>query len=140
MTYLLDTNVISEGFKPLPDATVMGWLHHTDEDRLYLSVVVLAELQRGIELMPPGRRRAAFSVWVAEDVVARFSGRLLGVDSTVATAWGTLMARARRLGIGLSIMDGFLAATAQVHAFTLVSRNVRDFLPLGLSLLNPWDV
>jgi toxin FitB len=138
VTYLLDTNVLSEVVKPRPDANVMVWLHETDEDRLYLSVVSLAELRRGVELMPLSRRRDTLSTWLAEDLPARFGGRFLPIDHRIADLWGAVMARARRAGIGLSIMDGFLAATAQVHAFTLVTRNVRDFRSLGVPLLNPW--
>jgi toxin FitB len=139
VTYVLDTNVISEVVRPRPDANVINWLDETDEDRLYLSVVALAELRRGVELMPPGRRRNALTVWLTEDLPARFDGRVLPVDRTVADAWGTVMARARRAGVGLSSMDGFFAATADVHGFTLVTRNVSDFRALGISLLNPWQ-
>jgi len=139
VTYLLDTNVLSEVVKPRPDANVMGWLDEADEDRLYLSVAALAELRRGVELIPLGRRRDALSAWLAEDLPARFEGRVLPIDRRVADVWGAVMAGARRAGVGLSIMDGFLAATARVHTFTLVTRNVRDFRALALPLLNPWE-
>jgi toxin FitB len=139
VTYVLDTNVISEVVKPQPDANVMRWLDETDEDRMYLSVVALAELRRGIDLMPLGRRRDALSLWLTEDLPARFEGRILPVDRPVANSWGAMMARARWAGVGLSTMHGFFAATADVHGFTLVTRNVKDFHALGVPLLNPWQ-
>jgi predicted nucleic acid-binding protein len=138
VTFLLDTNVLSEPFRPRPDPSVLGWLAETDEDRLYVSVVSIAEIRQGIDLMDLGSRRARIEAWLTEDLPNRFSGRLLGIDGAVANAWGVLVARARRSGIGLSAMDAFLAATANVHGLTLVTRNTADFERLGSDLLNPW--
>jgi toxin FitB len=137
--FLLDTNVLSEWVKPRPDPKVVAWLEAADEDRLYLSVATLGEIRRGIELLKPGKRREQLDVWLLADLRDRFEGRILAIDERVAEAWGRIMARAQRQGIGLSAMDPFFAATAEVHRLTLVTRNIRDFTALGVRLLSPWD-
>lgn len=139
MNVLLDTNVLSEVRRPAPDRKVMGWLDALDEDRAFISVASIAELKRGIALMEPGRRRADLTTWLADDLPARFAGRVLPIDPAIAERWGDLMAEARRAGVGLSAMDGFFAATAAVHRLVLATRNVKDFAPLGLALFDPWS-
>ena len=139
MTYLLDTNVVSEWTKPAPNMTVLRWLHEVDEDRVFLSVITIAELRRGVALMGAGRRRTQLDRWFREELPVRFEQRLLPIDRSVAESWGDLMALARQWGFSLSLMDGFLASTAHVRGLTLMTRNVRDFSPLALPLLNTWD-
>jgi predicted nucleic acid-binding protein len=138
MTFLIDTNVLSEVRRPQPDSNVLGWLDSVDEDRAYISVISLAELRRGIALMEPGRRRQSLEQWLADDLPERFAGRVLAVDSKIAERWGDLMALSKKSGRALSTMDGFLAATALVRGLTMVSRNTRDFSEFGVSLLDPW--
>ncbi len=139
MSDLLDTNVVSEWTKPRPDTAVIAWLHGVDEDQTYLSVMTIAELRRGVELLPDGRRRAGLHAWLEIDLPARFEDRLLSVNEEVAHAWGRVMARARQGGVGLSVMDGFLAATAAVYGLRLVTRSTADFASLGIDLFNPWS-
>ena len=110
-----------------------------DEDRAFISVVTLAEIRRGVALMQTGRRRDALAHWLADDLVDRFAGRILPVDERTAFAWGDLMAEAKRRGLGLASMDGFLAATTIAHGLTLVTRNVQDFRGLAVELLDPWS-
>jgi toxin FitB len=138
VNFLLDTNVISEWTKPRPNGGVVQWLSDAEEDRLFLSVVTIAELRHGVERLPAGARRARLGIWVSEAVPARFEGRVLPIEIEIATAWGRMMARARLRGRVLSIMDGFMAATAQRHDMTLVTRNVADFEALDVRLLSPW--
>ena len=138
MNILIDTNVLSEVRRPAPEPKVLAWLDRLDEDRAFISVASIAELRRGIALMEEGRRRAALSAWLADDLPARFVGRILPIDPAVAERWGDLMARARRGGVALSAMDGFFAATALVHDLTLATRKARGFAPLGVPMLNPW--
>ena len=138
MSFLLDTNVISEWVKPRPDSGVIEWLAEVDEDRVFLSVVSLAELRYGIERMPPGARRNRLDSWLREEVPARFESRILPVDASVAGEWGKVVVRSQAIGRTMGIMDGFLAATAEVHRLTMVTRNVNDFSILGQSVLNPW--
>jgi toxin FitB len=140
VSFLLDTNIISEWVKPQPNPSVIAWLHEVDEDRTFLSVASFAEIRRGIELMPQGRRRERLVTWLAEDLPARFEGRLLDIDSRVAEAWGVVMARGQKVGRNLGTMDAFLAATAEVHGMTLVTHNVRDFAKLDIPWLDPWEL
>lgn len=139
MSFLLDTNVISEWVKPRPDPHVVAWLADTDEDRTFLSAISFAEIRLGIELLPEGRRRRQLALWLAEDLTARFEGRILPVDRHIAEAWGVITARGRTAGATLPAIDGFFAATAEAHRLTLVTRNVKDFAPVGIPLLNPWQ-
>jgi toxin FitB len=135
---LLDTNVLSEVQRPVPDLKVLGWLDAVDEDRTFISVASIAELRRGIALMDEGRRRNALAAWLADDLPARFAARLLPIDHAVAERWGDLMAQSRGSGVALSVMDGFFAATALANNLTLVTRNVKDFAAFGVPLFNPW--
>ena len=139
MSYLLDTNVLSEVSRPAPDRRVLRWLHEVDEDRTFISVISLAEIRKGVRLLPGGRRREALANWLAHDLPDRFSGRILLVDQTISLQWGDLVADCQRKGTSISIMDAFLAATAMVHDLRLVTRNLRDFTSLGLEILNPWS-
>ena len=138
MTYLLDTNLVSEWTKPRPDIGVVAWLAEADEDRLFISVITLAELRHGIERLPVGARRKRLDAWLNDELPTRFEGRTLPIDPETAQAWGRLMARAQATGRALGAMDGFIAATAERHDFTLVTRNVADFESLGIRLENPW--
>ncbi|MGH6834901.1 MAG: type II toxin-antitoxin system VapC family toxin [Methylocella sp.] len=139
MSFLVDTNVISEAAKPHPNPRVMAFLHETDEDRLFISVITLAELRLGVALKTGGRVKSALDAWLRVDLPERFSGRIVAITVAVADLWGELMADAKQRGIALHAIDGFLAATARAHSQTLVTRNVKDFAPFGLPLLNPWD-
>jgi hypothetical protein len=138
VTFLLDTNVVSEWVKPRPDPGVITWLEEADEDRVFLSVVTLAELRYGIERMPAGARRSRLDRWLREEMTLRFEQRILSVDALIAETWGRVAARSQAAGRKMSIMDAFLAATAEVHRLTIVTRNVVDFSALGNSVLNPW--
>jgi hypothetical protein len=135
---LLDTNVISETAKPAPEPKVIAFLSR-HEDELFISVVTLAELHRGIALMAPGRRRQILTDWVSHDLPMRFSGRVLSLDEQDAPVWGELMARSRREGLNLQIMDSLLAASALSRQFIVATRNRKHFDGLGLRLIDPWD-
>ncbi len=138
MNHLLDTNVVSEWVKPRPDANVTRWLAQADEDRIYISVISFAEIRHGIDQMSAGHRRDLLESWLQNELPARFEGRILGVDLAVADAWGAITARNRQLGVNLSAMDVFFAATALVYELTLVTRNAKHFQKAGITLLNPW--
>jgi len=113
-------------------------LAEADEDRVFISVISIAEFRRGLERMAKGRRRDRIADWLSEDLLVRFEGRILPVDVAIAQEWGVTVERARNQGIGLSVMDGFLAATAQTRELTLVTRNTEDFRGLGIELFDPW--
>lgn len=138
MNYLLDTNVVSEWTKPRPNPGVVTWLAQADEDRVFLSVITLAELRHGVERMADGVRKARLDAWLTDELPLRFEGRVLTVDAAAADTWGRLLARVQAAGRPVGAMDAFLAAIAERHALTLVTRNVADFKPFGLPVLNPW--
>ena len=138
MSFLLDTNVISEWVKPKPHAGVIRWLAEADEDRVFISVISIAEIRRGLERMAKGQRRERIAAWLWEDLPARFEGRILPVDLAVAREWGVIVEKAGRRGIGLGAMGGFLAATALTRELTFVTRNIKDFRDLGMEIFDPW--
>ena len=138
MSFLLDTNGVSEWVRPRPNAGVMAWLAEADEDGVFLSVVTLAELRHGIERMAVGQRRRRLNEWLANDLLFRFEGRVLLVDVTVADSWGRLTASREASGRPISVADAFIAATAAVHGLTVVTRNVADF-ERTVRTVNPWS-
>lgn len=139
MSFLLDTNVVSEWVKPQPNEGVVRWLYEADEDFLFLSVITLAELRFGVERLTPGARRSRLDGWIREELTERFEGRILPVDQGVAEVWGRMQADSAAQGRRMSQMDCFLAATAKIHGLTLVTRNREDFSGFAEELVNPWS-
>jgi predicted nucleic acid-binding protein len=137
MSFLLDTSAVSEWVKPWPNPGLIGWMESTDEDRVFITVITLAELRYGVERMAAGSRRSRLEQWLRDELPLRFEGRILPVDVDVAEAWGTTLARSEAAGRPIGAMDAFLAATAEIRRLTLVTRNVSDF-PLLKTVLNPW--
>ncbi len=138
MSYLLDTNVTSEFVKPLPSPHVLSWFGTVDEGELFISVVTLAEVSRGIEQLPAGARRARLETWFATELLERFSGRIMPIGAEIAVEWGRIVAARQKAGRTISTMDSLIAATAHCHDLKLVTRNTADFENLGLNLINPW--
>jgi toxin FitB len=138
VTFLLDTNAVSEWTKPHPFPSVVAWLAETDEDRLFISVVTLGELRSGVASLAAGRRRDRLDEWLSHDLPVRFEGRVLPVDLAVADQWGRITAAAKAAGRPILAIDAFLAATAHVHQLTLVTRNVSDFQSAGTPVFCPW--
>jgi toxin FitB len=139
VSYLLDTNVVSEWTRPRPDPAVVAFLASTDEELMFLSVITLSELRRGVDRLPTGRRRVALDDWLKHDLIQRFDGRILDVDQEVASAWGRIIAQAERRGKTPGVMDVWIAATAEVQSLTVVTRNVADFATLVGRIFNPWS-
>jgi hypothetical protein len=135
VSYLVDTNVLSELRRREPDANVLRWMSARPATTLYLSVLTVGELRKGIEMLAESERKRALLDWLDIELPAFFSGRILPIDETVADRWGRLVAEAAR---PLPAIDSLLAATALTHGLTLVTRNLRDFQPLNLPVLNPW--
>jgi predicted nucleic acid-binding protein len=138
VSFLLDTNVVSEWTKPQPNAGVTQWLDEVEEDSVFLSVVTFAELRQGVERLAPGARRKQLDTWLRSELPLRFEGRIAPVDGAVADEWGRVVARCEVRGKSIAAMDALIAATAVVHDFTLVTRNVSDFKFALKSVLNPW--
>ena len=135
MTFLLDTNVLSETRKRQPDAGVIEWVTATPSERLYVSVLTLGEIEQGIARIR-GRgdhqQAAALERWLREIVVG-FADRILPVTLPVASAWG------RQQHVQpLPVVDALIAATARVKGLTVVTRNVKDFQRTGIQVLNPY--
>lgn len=138
MSFLLDTNVISEWVRPRPEPKVVRWLAEADEDRLFLSVLTFTEIRQGIEEMATGARRDALNRWLENDLRERFHARILQVDLTIAESCGTMLAQRKRAGIGMGVIDALFAATAAAKDLILVTRNTKHFAGLNIELLNPW--
>jgi predicted nucleic acid-binding protein len=136
--YLLDTNCISELVRLKPEPRVMAWMQAAEETLLYLSVLTLGEIRKGLAGLPQGKRRTHLETWLEIELGARFAGRILPIDVPVADRWGLLAATAIKEGKTLSTIDGLLAATALHHNLTVVSRNVSDFADTRVQVLNPW--
>jgi toxin FitB len=137
VSFLLDTNAVSEWLKPRPNAGLVQWTESADEGRIFLSVISLAELRYGIERMASGKRQRRLEDWLRHELPVRFEGRILPVDPKVADACGKIVRRSELLGRSIEAMDAFLAATAEVHRLTLVTRNISDFVVLK-QVLSPW--
>ena len=138
MRFLLDTCVLSEVVKPDPHPSVLRWLEEQEEARLYLSVLVLGEIRKGIEKLSSSKRKTRLETWLDEDLRQRFEGRIWPISEKVALAWGGLQGYAERQGRRLPVIDSLLAATAEVHGAVLVTRNVADLKGSSTRLFNPW--
>lgn len=130
---------MSEWAKPHPNAGVASWLDETDEDRVFVSVITLAEVRYGIERLVTSARRKRLNEWLEQELPSRFEGRILNVDNRVADACGRTIARAEGLGRRIEAMDALIAATAEIHDLTLVTRNVSDFESVLKVVINPWQ-
>jgi toxin FitB len=135
VTYLLDTNVLGEIRKKRPDPRVAAWYAGVDDDELFVSVLVVGEIQQGVTRLQKRdpRQAAVFEAWLKR-LQREFADRVLPVSQDVALEWGRLSA-----GDPLPVVDGLLAATALVHGLTVVTRNVEDFEPTGVPVLNPFE-
>jgi len=138
VNFLLDTNVVSETMRPRPNGGVVSWLAEADEDRVFISVVTLAELRYGAERMAVGSRRRRLEEWLRGELPLRFAGRTLSVDGAIADTWGQVVARSEAVGRPIEAMDALIAATVEIHGLTLVTRNVSDFEATVKAIVNPW--
>ncbi len=135
MSYLVDTNILSELRRREPNPGVYAWITGRPSAGLYISVLSLGEIRRGIESLPDGDRRSRLADWLEVELPAFFGERVLPVDERVADRWGRLVSQ---IGRPVPAIDSLLAATALHHDLTLVTRNVRDFSYSGLEIVNPW--
>ena len=138
MTWLFDTCVISELVKPRPKASVVAWIEGRAEDDLFLSVLTLGELEKGIAMLREPQRRASLAAWVRRDLAARFRDRVLPIDADIAARWGALAGTSEARGQPLPVIDGLIAATSLHHDLTVVTRNTEDLTRCGARCFNPW--
>ena len=144
MSFLLDTNVVSEWVKPRPEPRVVAWLAAVDEDRVFISVVTLAELRHGIDRLAPGSRRARLEHWLRGELPLRFEGRVLPIDAVVADTWGEIVARRERAGrpmIPRSFWIISLMGSAMVTSYFIWGKNdsvgvLTNLLPASVSFYN----
>lgn len=138
--FLLDTMAVSEGAKRRPNPGLARWLGSIDESATYISVLTVGEIQKGISrLDTEASRRVELERWLTFDLIGRFGRRILDFDTSVARHWGTLVASALARRLNLSILDSQIAATASLYGLSLVTRNVRHFIPTGVDTLDPWS-
>jgi len=138
--YLLDTNIPSELVRPQPSPCVVKWLDEQENESLFLSVVTLGEIKKGITLLPAGKRRRFLEGWYIDELLPWFDDRILPVSAPVAERWGELDGIRQLQGIPLNTADGMIGATALEHGLILVTRNINDFVGLGVSIINPWEI
>ena len=131
--------MVSEWRRPRPDSRVLDWWDQADLNTFSLSVITLSEIRLGVERLAHGDRRRTLEAWLTDDLPAAFHGRIIAVDDAVSDACGRIRARSMALGKPMPILDAFIAATADVHDLTLVTRNVSDFDAWGGPVFNPWD-
>jgi toxin FitB len=137
--YLLDTNCVSELVRVKPERRVLEWIEAAQEELLYLSVLTLGEIRKGLAALPQNRRRTLLEAWLDIEFQNRFIGRILPIDAAVADRWGLLTASAKRRGAVIPVIDGLIAATALQYNLTVVSRNTGDFRAAQVPVLNPWE-
>ena len=140
MNYLLDTCVISELVKKKPDKTVIGWLENCAEEFLFLSVLTIGEIQKGITKLQDSKRKTLIQKWLDKDLLDRFYDRVLPLTTEIASTWGQILGESEIRGKPIPTIDGLLAATAVTHNLTIVTRNEKDIRGTGAKIINPWKL
>jgi toxin FitB len=139
MNYLLDTCVLSEFTRRQPEEKVLGWIDQIDEEKLFISVITIGEVQHGIERLPASHRKTELLVWLNNALIDRFRARILPLDTPTMFLWGSLAARMDQAGRPMGLMDSLMIATALHNNLVIATRNTSDFLPCGVQVINPWE-
>jgi toxin FitB len=137
--YLVDTNIPSELTRKKPEPAVEAFLTKAGKEHVYMSVLSLGEIVKGIAELPVSRKRQDLEAWLEAEIRPWFGQRILPVSAAIAERWGFLSASGKLRGAPVAVVDGLLAATALENDLTLVTRNSRDFASLGVAIVNPWD-
>jgi len=138
VNYLIDTNALSELTKIKGDTKVIQWFNETPNYELFLSVLTIAEIRKGIEKLKDSSKKDVLTTWLQTELDERFKNRILSFGISEAMIWGKLTARMENTGINLPIIDSMIAAIALSKNAILVTRNTKDFEATGVKLLNPW--
>jgi len=138
MKFLLDTCVISELMAKRPNQAVIQWIESVDEDRLYLSVITIGEIRKGIAKLADSPRKLELQEWLNDHLLSRFSDRIVVIDTGVMLDWGQLVGNLERLGKPMPLMDSLIAAIVLHGDFVLVTRNETDFEFADIRMLNPF--
>jgi predicted nucleic acid-binding protein len=133
--YLVDSNILSEASRPVPDDRVVAWLR-TNQRWIAVNPIILGELEYGILLLPSGAKRRSLEEWFARGCRHL---RVVDFDADCAAAWARLLARLKKAGLAMPLKDSLIAATALAHHLTVATRNTRDFAHAGVPLVNPFD-
>ena len=139
MTYLLDTCLISELVAKQPNQKVLDWVDAQMPETLYLSVITIGEIAKGICKLTPSKRKESLSTWLNETLPNRFENRILTLDVSTMVLWGNLIGQLEQNGRPLPAMDSLIAAIALQHSLSLVTRNEKDFAGTGVAIINPWS-
>jgi predicted nucleic acid-binding protein len=139
MNYLLDTCVLSEFTRHQPEEKVVEWIRAINEEMLFISVITIGEIQNGIERLSESHRKTELLVWMNNELIKRFEQRIIPIDTPTMLIRGSLTARMKSAGKPLGAMDSLIIASALYNNFIIVTRNTQDFLPCGVSVLNPWE-
>ena len=137
MKHLLDTCVISEFIKPQPESRLLDWFQTTLAQNLFLSVITIGEIKKGIYKLPASNKKQALLLWLTT-LLADYQDRILPIDLAIMENWSNITAAAEKNGQPVASMDGLIAATAHTHRLALVTRNERDFAACNISIINPW--
>jgi predicted nucleic acid-binding protein len=138
LNYLLDTCVVSELIKPKPSSKVTKWLRSCRDENLFLSVLTIGEIQKGISKLPDSRKRNDLQEWMDTELILRFDKRILGIDFKIAQKWGKIQASAEIAGTKMPVIDSLIAAIGIVHDLTIVTRDTSGMEKSGVGLFNPW--
>ncbi|NIM17134.1 MAG: PIN domain-containing protein [Candidatus Aminicenantes bacterium] len=139
MKYLLDTCIISELVKPVPNAQVTNWLEGAPSNALFLSVLTIGEVRKGLVKLPDSKKKEQLTLWL-NTLLEEYNERIIPIDLTVAENWGTIQGNAEKAGTPMSTIDGLISAMASTYNLILVTRNESDFTPAQIPLINPWKV
>jgi len=139
MNYLLDTCVISELVKPAPNRKVIDWLNELPSKTLFLCVITIGEIKKGLTKLPDSGKKERLTLWL-NTLLTEYKERILSIDLTVCENWGVLQGNAEKAGTPMSSIDGLLAATTYTHNLTLATRNEGDFTPANIPIINPWKL
>ena len=139
MKYLLDTCVISELIKPEKDTNVVEWMQNKEENSLFISVLTIGEIHKGIAKLPDSPKKQSIQEWVNDDLKKRFAGRIIGITEKIATSWGKIQGKAEKEGKKMPVVDSLIAAAAIKNNLTVVTRNIKDIENSGCQSINPWE-
>jgi tRNA(fMet)-specific endonuclease VapC len=140
VSYLLDTNVISELISRKPNQKIIDWIDSLDPEMVYLSVITIGEIRKGIEKLAASQRKDNLASWLETNLLLRFAEKLVDINVDVVLVWGELTGRMERDGTPLAAIDSLIAASALAGNHTLVTRNEDDFRATGVSIVNPWKL
>jgi len=139
LKYLLDTCVISELIKPEKDTNVVEWMQNKEENSLFISVLTIGEIHKGIAKLPDSPKKQSIQEWVNDDLKKRFAGRIIEITEEIATSWGKIQGKAEKEGKKMPVLDSLIAATAIKNNLTVVTRNIKDIENSGCQSINPWE-